>query len=1428
MAFKELRKDATFPQELYQNLINHRAMAAMNREASAGAQKFGPLTNGSQPVMAPSPLAGVQAPPQPQSSEQSPILQQQLQQQQPQRPQPRAGSVSQHARSSSASMSRKQSMKSPALQNQQQVPVPPTKSSSPYVPTSSSPATIPQAAFQQQPSTTNSPYVVSAPVDTSPMTVRQLGGVSSFVDPYSYLPEEISYSDYTVRQQPLFISSVMPYGLDAVLMKLNREQNIRSSIEADLKHLKSLSSRTLDEEISLKKLKLSGFQKALRGDLVANIYYFNSVALNESNKAIFSRMKALTLEDARATETFSMQQVIERQRRENQKRLDFMTQVCNHSMDVASAFGRRKQRQVKLGRLVASMHATIEREEQKRVERTAKQRLQALRANDEEAYIKLLDQTKDTRITHLLKQTNTFLQSLTNAVKSQQNEGKATVAKEPSEEEDEDEETNDYYEVAHRVKEVVTHQPTILVGGTLKEYQLKGLQWMVSLYNNHLNGILADEMGLGKTIQSISLITYLIENKNLQGPFLVIVPLSTLTNWSLEFEKWAPSIKTVIYKGPPMARKAQQAAIRSGDFQVLLTTYEYIIKDRPVLSRVKWAHMIIDEGHRMKNTQSKLSSTLTQYYSTKYRLILTGTPLQNNLPELWALLNFVLPKIFNSVKSFDEWFNTPFANTGSQDKMDLSEEETLLIIRRLHKVLRPFLLRRLKKDVEKDLPDKVERVIKCKMSALQLKLYQQMVNHRVLLLGESVQGANTSGLKGLNNQIMQLRKICNHPYVFEEVENLVNPTHSNNEDLYRTAGKFELLDRILPKFKTTGHRVLMFFQMTQIMDIMEDYLRFKGLHYLRLDGGTKAEDRSELLKLFNAPDSPYFCFLLSTRAGGLGLNLQTADTVIIYDTDWNPHQDLQAQDRAHRIGQTKEVRILRLITENSVEENILERAHAKLEIDGKVIQAGKFDNKSTAEEQEAFLRSLLEAEEAKREHKDDDEDEDLDDEELNQVLARNDEERQIFKDLDRQRIANSASAPGGSKSRLMTEDELPSIYKEDISQHLMSREPEEYLGRGTRERKVLSYDDGLTEEQWLEAVDNDNDTIEDAIARKRARQLKRKQKAAASSSRKIDDSDGGFIDDDDDDENIDQGYRANSKKRRKVKESSATPSATLNKDSLNGHSAVASNSPVPSTIPPRKRAKGRPPKVKETLTAEQRNILTAQMEDVYSKVVDTVEEETGRKIIEIFLILPPKRKFQDYYLLMKNPVACETITKRMNNKVYQSFEQFQNDFRQMFANARVYNEEGSQVYLDACTLEEVFNKACEPYTSSAENGTSTGQDEKMVDGLIDGQQEASVANNVSAPGLINNSDNTHDDSTVNGSGGTEPVEAHNGPLVPSSTEPAANTNTDADPIAPDNEPGHAEAAEAIGLDSFEPDFTQYGDDDDNNDNHFDEALLDRI
>ena len=265
-----------------------------------------------------------------------------------------------------------------------------------------------------------------------------------------------------------------------------------------------------------------------------------------------------------------------------------------------------------------------------------------------------------------------------------------------------------YYAVAHRVRERVTKQSILLIGGTLKPYQIQGLEWLVSLYNNNLNGILADEMGLGKTIQTIALITYLMDVKKVNGPYLIIVPLSTLANWVNEFNKWAPAVSTIVFKGNPQVRKTLGFTLKNGKFNVLLTTYEYIIKDKALLAKIKWRYMIIDEGHRMKNHHCKLTQVLNTYYVAPHRLLLTGTPLQNKLPELWALLNFLLPSIFKSCTTFEQWFNAPFATTG--EKVELNPEETLLIIRRLHKVLRPFLLRRLKKEVESQLPDKVTKI----------------------------------------------------------------------------------------------------------------------------------------------------------------------------------------------------------------------------------------------------------------------------------------------------------------------------------------------------------------------------------------------------------------------------------------------------------------------------------------------------------------------------------------------------------------------------------------------------------------------------------------------------------------------------------------------------------------------------------------------
>lgn len=1153
--------------------------------------------------------------------------------------------------------------------------------------------------------TINGTEATSAEKDVPKLKQHQY---STFKPPHAGLSKQISYSAHKKREHRPLIPSTMPSGVDFEKLRSEREIIVYNRMQARLNELRSLPANvahwdTRNEDltvedtlkrkalIELKMLSLYQKQKAMRERVGRQMIQYDNLAMT-ANRSQYRRMKKQSLREARITEKLEKQQRDARETREKKKHTDYLATVINHAREVNTAAQNQRQKMQKLGRMMQVQHQNIEKEEQKRIERTAKQRLQALKSNDEEAYLKLLDQAKDTRITHLLRQTDGFLSQLAASVKAQQRKAAERygddynefLADDESDDDEEEQDTRkiDYYAVAHRIKEEVTIQPSILVGGTLKEYQLKGLQWMISLYNNNLNGILADEMGLGKTIQTISLITYLIERKKQNGPFLVIVPLSTLTNWNLEFEKWAPSIARVVYKGPPQARKQQQQQIRYGNFQVLLTTYEYIIKDRPVLSKIKWIHMIIDEGHRMKNSSSKLSATLTQYYSTRYRLILTGTPLQNNLPELWALLNFVLPTIFKSVKSFDEWFNTPFANTGGQDKMELTEEEQILVIRRLHKVLRPFLLRRLKKDVEKDLPDKTEKVIKCKFSSLQARLYKQMVTHNKLVVSDGKGGK--TGARGLSNMIMQLRKLCNHPFVFDEVENQMNPMNTSNDLLWRTAGKFELLDRILPKYQKTGHRVLMFFQMTAIMDIMEDFLRYRGITYLRLDGTTKSDDRSDLLREFNAPDSKYFMFLLSTRAGGLGLNLQTADTVIIYDSDWNPHQDLQAQDRAHRIGQKNEVRILRLISSNSVEEKILERAKFKLDMDGKVIQAGRFDNKSSETDRDAMLRVMLETAEAAETL----EQEEMDDEDLNMILARSDDELEIFRQMDEIRAKDPVYGSGaGSKRvpRLMAESELPEIYMSDGNP--ISDEPEEIKGRGARERTRVKYDDGLTEEQWLNAVDDDEDSPEAAAARKQARKDRREQNRL----KRLGQLPGSI-------ENSPAGSR----------ESTEEPEPTPKKG--RGRKVGKADKRKAEDVddePPPKRKRGPIGRPTKNVTAngdgggsKHRILLQSSLKKVYDGLINLEESESsdsegeggGRRVIDPFVKLPSKRDFPDYYMIIPEPIAMEQILKKIKKDEYSSLNDMKKDIHTLCSNAKTYNEDGSLIYVDAVSIQNACDR----------------------------------------------------------------------------------------------------------------------------------------
>ncbi|KAG0308761.1 hypothetical protein BGZ98_006936 [Dissophora globulifera] len=1145
---------------------------------------------------------------------------------------------------------------------------------------------------------------------------------NAYTSPFSYLPKTLPSAVHASRQQRLLIPSISPVGIDPYALAQERDSRLKARVKYRIEELDNLPSNIasepldpsgglLDQEnkapppsgpklkalIELKALRLLERQKKLRAEIIKGMSKATMLATS-TDRAAYRRMKKQSLREARMTERLERQQRQDREGREKQKHTDYLQNIITHGRDMVAWHRAQQQRQVKLGRLVIQYHGNVEKEEAKRIERISKERLKALKNDDEEAYMKLIDQAKDTRITHLLQQTDSYLASLAEAVAAQQNDTVHTDMitrggielmddeKDFDYGDGEDNRRNDYYNIAHKIQEKISKQPTILSGGTLKEYQMKGLQWMASLYNNRLNGILADEMGLGKTIQTISLVTFLIEAKQQNGPFLILVPLSTLANWTLEFEKWAPQVSKVVYKGVPSARKhIQQTEIRHRNFQVLLTTYEYVIMDRPVLGKIKWVYLIIDEGHRLKNPNSKLFVTLTQHYSSRYRLILTGTPLQNNLPELWALLNMVLPRVFNSAQSFDEWFNTPFANTGGQDKIELNEEEALLIIKRLHKVLRPFLLRRLKKDVESELPDKVEMVMRCKMSSLQLKLYNQMKKHGMLFTQGGEKGK--TGIKGLNNTIMQLRKICNHPYVFEEVERVINPAKNNNDNLWRVAGKFELLDRMLPKLYKTGHRVLIFFQMTAIMNIMEDYLHYRHYQYMRLDGSTKAEDRSALLKTFNAADSPYFVFLLSTRAGGLGLNLQTADTVIIFDSDWNPHQDLQAQDRAHRIGQTKEVRIFRLVTEKSVEEHILARAQYKLEIDGKVIQAGKFDNKSTAEEQEKFLRSLLESDNNKEEN--DVEEEDMNDEELNEIMARSPEEMNVFKQVDDERQAEEnrrTKETGVVRERMIQESELPEVYLHDEDEE-EAVVVEEDLGRGQRVRTEVRYNDNMTDDQFIDALENDDRPLQVILEEREENRRRREQNRILREAERV-------VADDIDVEQPPKKGRGRGRKNLRDEEDEDSEQTAPKKG--RGRAKKSSTS-AEITKPAAKGKRGRKPDSgpanRDTLSEGMRKALNKVLGELYKVVEEcTAEDEDGaRRRCDLFIHVPSKKLYPDYYQIISSPIAMDMIKKRMHSAYYKTPGQFRDDFELMFKNAQTYNQEGSWVYEDSERLQEEFN-----------------------------------------------------------------------------------------------------------------------------------------
>ncbi|KZV70252.1 hypothetical protein PENSPDRAFT_743561 [Peniophora sp. CONT] len=469
------------------------------------------------------------------------------------------------------------------------------------------------------------------------------------------------------------------------------------------------------------------------------------------------------------------------------------------------------------------------------------------------------------------------------------------------------------------------------IHGEMRAYQIQGLNWMCSLHHNGLNGILADEMGLGKTLQTISFLAYLKHVRDVHGPHLVVVPKSTLQNWAREFEKWAPSFNVLSLAGSKDERAELIASrLLPQDFDVCITTYELCLIEKSALKKLSFEYIVIDEAHRIKNVDSILSQ-IVRAFTSRGRLLITGTPLQNNLKELFALLNFIAPEIFSDYSDLEAFLHK------DEGEGDGDDEKSKKVVEALHKILRPFLLRRVKADVEKSLLPKKEINIFIPLTEMQRKWYRSVLEKDI----DAVNGltGKKEGKTRLMNMVMQLRKVTCHPYLFDGAE--PGPPYTTDEHIVENAGKMVILDKLLRRMKEKGSRVLIFSQMSRMLDILEDYCLFREYKYCRIDGGTAHEDRIAAIDDYNKPDSEKFIFLLTTRAGGLGINLTTADIVVLYDSDWNPQADLQAMDRAHRIGQTKQVYVYRFVTEDSVEERMLERAAQKLRLDQLVIQQGR-------------------------------------------------------------------------------------------------------------------------------------------------------------------------------------------------------------------------------------------------------------------------------------------------------------------------------------------------------------------------------------------------------------------------------------------------------------------------------------------------------
>ncbi|KAK0533262.1 DNA-dependent ATPase fun30 [Tilletia horrida] len=562
----------------------------------------------------------------------------------------------------------------------------------------------------------------------------------------------------------------------------------------------------------------------------------------------------------------------------------------------------------------------------------------------------------------------------------------------------------------------LSEQPAGLAPGVvLKNYQLAGLNWLSLLYERKMSCILADEMGLGKTVQVISFFTH-VKSLGIPGPHLVVVPSSVLENWMREFRTFAPDLVIVKYYGSQREREELRMELReSSDFDIMLTTYDMAAggpNDHAFLRKRGFDACVFDEGHVLKSRKSQKYEKLMRIRA-KWRLLLTGTPLQNNLQELVSLLNFIMPAYFSSA---EEALAAIFKVKASSQKNELSQQRIV----RAKKMMHPFVLRRRKDKVLTELMSKTERIEYCDMTRVQKKLYNETLSRTRAALIEQEASTKTRSASAAANKrkasstaashshvLMDLRKAANHPLLFRTIyteskiaafakdyiqepdnadENLehVKEDFAINSDAqlsltanawpctrkhvlpsheWMNSGKVKALQRLLREIQAQGDRAIIFSQFTTVLDILCVCLDIMGIKFVGFTGQTDVGDRQELVDQFTN-DKEISVFLLSTKAGGLGINLVAANWVILFDQDFNPQNDKQAADRAYRIGQTKEVHVVRLISRGTIDEDIFRLGQRKLELENRVAGGGREEEGEEEEEDGAEIeqkvqRSLL-------------------------------------------------------------------------------------------------------------------------------------------------------------------------------------------------------------------------------------------------------------------------------------------------------------------------------------------------------------------------------------------------------------------------------------------------------------------------------------